>query len=181
MIIDALTALPSTPTTGDELPIERGTTTYKIDYDALATAIINKLGTVLKPADVVDNLNNTATDKPGSANMLKTLNDKITALGTSTALGYTKVVGQYTLSEAFTNFKYIYIRVGYYNSGYPAFGALFIPTSQIVSSTDAAYANRVIYYSGSAVQYADILFESGTTVNIITNTDNQFIRFFGIK
>ena len=77
MIIDALTALPSTPTTGDELPIERGTTTYKIDYDALATAIINKLGTVLKPSDVVDSLTSMATDKPGSANMLKTLNDMI--------------------------------------------------------------------------------------------------------
>jgi len=44
MIIDSLQALPSTVTTGDELPVERGTTTYKIDYDALATAIIGKLG-----------------------------------------------------------------------------------------------------------------------------------------
>ena len=77
MIIDALTALPSTPTTGDELPIERGTTTYKIDYDALATAIINKLGTVLKPSDVVNDLNSTATDKPLAAAQGKVLNDAI--------------------------------------------------------------------------------------------------------
>lgn len=34
----------ATPTTGDELAIERGTKVYKIDYDALATAIINELG-----------------------------------------------------------------------------------------------------------------------------------------
>ena len=44
MIIDNLTSLPSTITTGDELPVERGTTTYKIDYDALAAAILARLG-----------------------------------------------------------------------------------------------------------------------------------------
>lgn len=43
MIIDGLPTL-ATPATGDEIPIERGTTTYKIDYNALATAIISKLG-----------------------------------------------------------------------------------------------------------------------------------------
>ena len=37
-IIDTLPAL-TTPTTGDELPIERGTTVYKIDYNQLAAAI----------------------------------------------------------------------------------------------------------------------------------------------
>lgn len=40
MIIDNLTSLPSTITAGDELPVERGTTTYKIDYNALASAIL---------------------------------------------------------------------------------------------------------------------------------------------
>lgn len=40
MIIDRLPALPSAPAPGDELPIERGTGAYKIDYNALASAII---------------------------------------------------------------------------------------------------------------------------------------------
>lgn len=44
MIIDNLQALPSAAAAGDELAIERGTTTYKIDYNALAAAILNKLG-----------------------------------------------------------------------------------------------------------------------------------------
>ena len=44
MIIDNLASLPSTITTGDELPVERGTTTYKIDYNALAAAILARLG-----------------------------------------------------------------------------------------------------------------------------------------
>lgn len=43
MIIDGLPLLGA-PASGDEIPIERGTTTYKIDYDALAAAIISKLG-----------------------------------------------------------------------------------------------------------------------------------------
>lgn len=43
MIIDGLPVM-SSPQSGDEIPIERGTATYKIDYDALATAIINRLG-----------------------------------------------------------------------------------------------------------------------------------------
>ena len=38
MIINDLPIL-SSPASGDELPIERGTNTYKIDYNALATAI----------------------------------------------------------------------------------------------------------------------------------------------
>lgn len=40
MIIDNLPTIPSTVTTGDELAVERGTTTYKIDYNALAAAIL---------------------------------------------------------------------------------------------------------------------------------------------
>lgn len=43
IIIDNLPSMTS-PATGDELAIERGNVTYKIDYDALATAIISKLG-----------------------------------------------------------------------------------------------------------------------------------------
>lgn len=43
MIIDGLPVM-SSPQSGDEIPIERGTATYKIDYDALAAAIISKLG-----------------------------------------------------------------------------------------------------------------------------------------
>ena len=37
-------ALGRTPTTGDKLVIDTGTNTYNIDYNALATAIIGKLG-----------------------------------------------------------------------------------------------------------------------------------------
>lgn len=39
MIINGLPVLPA-PAAGDEIPIERGTTTYKIDYATLAAAIV---------------------------------------------------------------------------------------------------------------------------------------------
>ena len=42
MIIDNLPTIPSTVTAGDELAVERGTTTYKIDYNALAAAILSQ-------------------------------------------------------------------------------------------------------------------------------------------
>ena len=44
LIIDNLPSLPTNPTTGDELPIERGTTAYKTPYADLADAIIGKIG-----------------------------------------------------------------------------------------------------------------------------------------
>ena len=48
MIIDGLEVLPTTPTSGDELPIEREDKAYKIDYDALAAAILRLCVTGVK-------------------------------------------------------------------------------------------------------------------------------------
>ncbi len=42
--IHDLSALPGTITTGNVFAVDTGDATYKIDYDALATAIISKLG-----------------------------------------------------------------------------------------------------------------------------------------
>lgn len=42
--IHELTALPSTLTTGNVFAVDTGDATYKIDYDALAAAIIGKIG-----------------------------------------------------------------------------------------------------------------------------------------
>jgi len=48
VIIDGLEVLPTTPTSGDELPIEREDKAYKIDYDALAAAILRLCVTGVK-------------------------------------------------------------------------------------------------------------------------------------
>ena len=53
--------------------------TYKLTGATLATALAS-IGSYLKATDVVNNLTITSTDKPLSANMGKTLNDKIGTL-----------------------------------------------------------------------------------------------------
>lgn len=78
--IQSLTTIPSVSNT-DVLAIEHntGTGTYKVPISMLLSDVYRKSEAVAK-ADIVDNLTSTAIDKPGSANMLKTLNDKITPL-----------------------------------------------------------------------------------------------------
>lgn len=49
---------------------------------AIALEHLAGFGAYLTTSDVVNNLTSTATDKPGSANMLKTLNDKIKQFAT---------------------------------------------------------------------------------------------------
>ena len=103
MQIHELAALGRTPTTGDSLAIDTGSATVKIDYAALATAILDKIGagsdgvvdiahggtgaTTAAAAlaalggvavtDIVNNLTSTATDKPLSAAMGKALHDAV--------------------------------------------------------------------------------------------------------
>ena len=126
MTIDELNAL-ATLTAGDEIPVwdseESGEPTKKITAQNM-TASVKALGSlvntsemndaiqqstadVIRTGDVVDNLTSTATDKPGSANMLKTLNDliknaqSITVQGTGNfgttiiRLGYIRIVYMY--------------------------------------------------------------------------------------
>ena len=75
--IQSLTTIPSVSNT-DVLAIEHntGTGTYKVPISMLLSDVYMKSEAVAK-ADIVDNLTSTATDKPGSANMLRVLNDNI--------------------------------------------------------------------------------------------------------
>lgn len=88
-------ALPQDPVQGDSLVIQHGNNTFKIDYSALAAAIISQLGTngivsilyggtdANNAADARSNLglgnvNNTSdTDKPVSTATQQALNDKV--------------------------------------------------------------------------------------------------------
>ena len=63
MIIDNLPTIPSTVTTGDELAVERGTTTYKIDYNALAAAILD--GAVTKQLSAISDCNDNTLQASG--------------------------------------------------------------------------------------------------------------------
>lgn len=72
MIIDQLTAIPS-PQGTDELPIERGTLTYKITYDDLVGDAINELETDIGDVSTLSGF--TATDLTGAANELNAKTD----------------------------------------------------------------------------------------------------------
>lgn len=78
--INDLPALASL-TANDYIPVwdseASGEPTYKIKVsDMIASMVL--IASLLKQNDVVNDLTSTATDKPGSANMIRTLNDKIT-------------------------------------------------------------------------------------------------------
>ncbi len=78
MIIDRLPPFPFVPASGDEIAIERGVNVYKIDYDALAAAIIAQY-----------TKNNLITTTPGyalDARQGKTLNDAIAATQSDIAI-----------------------------------------------------------------------------------------------
>ena len=79
MTIDELGSVSSI-TANDEIPVwdaeaAPGEPTKKITGNSLASSVKN-LGGLLGTSDVVNNLTSTATDKPLSANMGKTLSDK---------------------------------------------------------------------------------------------------------
>ena len=88
--INDLPALASL-TANDYIPVwdseASGEPTYKIKVsDMIASMVL--IASLLKQDDVVNDLTSTATDKPGSANMLKTLNDKLSLLGTMKKVSY---------------------------------------------------------------------------------------------
>lgn len=71
-IIDNLPTL-TTPVAGDEIPIERGMAAYKIDYTALASAIIGELG---GDPVTIPHGGSGASDKPGACASLEYVNSR---------------------------------------------------------------------------------------------------------
>ena len=89
MIIDSLPSLPSTVTTGDELPVERGTTTYKIDYNALAAAILDKCKTYRSlnvTAGAKFTVNDAASLQVGTLGILRVIATATAAYGNTDAV-----------------------------------------------------------------------------------------------
>lgn len=86
--INDLPALASL-TANDYIPVwdseASGEPTYKIKVSDMIASIV-LIASLLKQNDVVNDLTSTATDKPGSANMLRELNNKLTPDGGHSAL-----------------------------------------------------------------------------------------------
>lgn len=134
-------------------------------------------GAYLTTADVVNSLTNTATDKPGSANMLRVLNEK---------LGYWTVSDTNTLTANYVTYN---ARSGRKFSDYymlaitPDFGGwwtngLVIPLSNFIGATGVA----LFYYDGSERIEIDVKYVSDTSFQakyIGNPTSSIHVNIFG--
>ena len=96
-------------------------------------------------------------------------------------LAVCNAVDDFTLEDSIQNYKFIFVRLGYYNSGYANYGTAMIPVSDIAVNTETVYAQRILGYAGSNQAVVDLLFTSNTTVKVITKQNVNVARVYGIK
>lgn len=109
------------------------------------------------------------------------LNSKLTDIGTSVNLGNIQGTGTITLRESIRNFRFIYIQIGYYGSGFPSYGQVLIPTSKISINTSTSYSMNIPTF-GDAVGRSQILFTSENTCNVLNiGAEGWYTVFHGIK
>ena len=155
--INDQTTLPNAPASGDVFAVESGGTTYKIDYNALATAIIGKLGG--DPATVAHG----GTGATSAGNARKNLGIKFAIYNSVSDLGLT--AGSATILSAFNAMSD--------NSILITAGSDFV-ASEMPDSVQAALVEirrlgaartRVLYY-GKGESNADyVMYEGSTTYN----------------
>ena len=96
-------AIPSnTVTILVQFPGVMGEAQYQVLADVYSKSQTYSKSEAVAKTDIVNNLTSTATDKPGSANMLKTLNDKLTSCLVGETLnvsGTTDAGGRITVSK----------------------------------------------------------------------------------
>ena len=139
---------------------------------------------VLTDQDVVNSLTSTATDKPGSANMLKTLDDKITNLPSTLYSSYNVLIDTVQISQTatvytlygarkFSDYMVLYIT--------PMIGFYFRPGCVIPRSSFAANGNGTSfnYTSGGINIEVVIKYVSDTQVNMKYNaSDTRDVRIY---
>ena len=114
-------------------------------------------------------------------NQIDTLNSNLENIGASVALGSHQGTGTFSLSQSIRNFRFIYIQIGYYASGYPQYGQALIPVSRIAINSSETYAIRVVMHDSSAGS-AQILFTSETAGNVLAiSTSTWYTAIYGIK
>lgn len=121
---------------------------------------------------------NLTTTTSGALNELV---EHMGSIGSLTDLGYKNGTGDFSLSESIQNFRFIFIRYGYYASGYSNYGTAIIPVSSITVSSDSTYGVRVIGYTNNGLQNALILFKTNTSASILVNSTGDYVRIMGIK
>lgn len=129
--------------------------------------------------------NNLSTVPNGGLNALKTnidtLNSNIANIGSAVDLGSHQGTGTFTLSESIKNFRFIYIKIGYYASGNPQFGQALIPVSRIPINSSESYSMRIVTFDSTAGS-SKVLFTSETVCNVLSiQNDVWYTAISGIK
>ena len=170
--IQSLTTIPSVSNT-DVLAIEHntGTGTYKIPISMLLSDVYSKSEAVAK-TDIVDNLTSTATDKPGSANMLKTLNDSKVSCTELISVSNMSEGATYTFPDSIKNSKIVVIsfrRYGYFASMAASYFAL-----------NNGASNGTIVFADNSVRYITFKVVSGVLTILHDGLGSPTMEIMGI-
>ena len=132
----------------------------------------------LYKSDVVNNLVRDATKVPSS----ECVYDALAGIGSRTFLGSKQGTGTVTLSESIKHFRYLYIRVGFYSSGYASYGQMLMPVDCISINSDSTYDNIIVCSEGSTVGGVKFGFTDETTFRVDAIYDTgRYCNVSGIK
>lgn len=175
-------AASNTFTESDVLAIEVNGVTYKLTGAVLAASVA-AIAHCLDLNDIANNLTTTAAGYALDARQGKALKDALDEIGTIENLGNRQNTGSVTLSKAITGYRFVQARVGYYESGFPNFGSLIVPTSNISLTSSTTYDYVVPCVDGNgAIKQVKFGFTSATEAHVSVNDiSNAYVRFMGIK
>jgi len=105
----------------------------------------------------------------------------LTNIGNRTDLGNVQGSGTITLSNAVTNYRFVQILIGYYNTGYPCFGHALLPVSALLISAEdipitVAFTDR----TGTNTGCIDISFLSATSAKVVNTSATLHTIVIGI-
>ena len=97
---------------------------------------------------------------------------------TAVPIGNKQGTGELTLSDSIQNYRFLFVSLGFYGSGFPSYGSLFIPVNIINVTGNGDFNFRVNgYYSGNTY-YSIFYFLSPSKVKINAMVDqNVYIAF----
>ena len=95
-------------------------------------------------------------------------------------LGAKNGTGDLVLSDSWNNYSFFEIRSAYYESGWPAYGLILVPTISLSNTTDNTYSFIITDTVSTGSSFVQIGFIRPNTLRIIENPRNRYVVVFGI-
>ena len=109
------------------------------------------------------------------------MDNGLTNVGKIERLGSKQGTGTVTLSNNISNFRFLYIRVGFYSSGFANYGTALIPTDGLNLTSDTTYAITIPVYE-SAAGCVRVGFNNATTLRVdSTYNADRWVAVYGVK